>query len=128
MLASENRLRKPEDFRATMKLGRKVSSAHLVLYLKRVPGDAQARFGFVVGKIVGGAVQRNLVKRRLRSAIRQHISTNHRQSLASGPLALAPIGFDLVVRALPGAADLDWDKLSEELQANLSRLSGGSAR
>jgi len=114
MLASENRLLKPDDFRATMKNGRKVSSAHLVIYLKRVPGNAQARFGFVVGKIVGGAVQRNLVKRRLRAGIRQQVIQQRS----------VPEGIDLVVRALPGAAQLDWNKLSTELEANLTKALG----
>jgi ribonuclease P protein component len=116
MLASENRLLKPDDFRTTMKSGRKVSSAHLVIYLKRVPGNAQARFGFVVGKIVGGAVQRNLVKRRLRAGIREQVI--QQRSLPENE------GIDLVVRALPGAAQLDWHKLSTELEANLIKALG----
>lgn len=106
MLARENRLRKAEDFRATMRAGRKISSPHLVIYLKRVSGNAQARFGFVVGKAVGGAVKRNLVKRRLRAASFTYIDV---------------CKADVVVRALPGAAQLDWNKLSSELQNGLNK-------
>lgn len=101
MLARENRILKSADFRATIKGGRRVNSAHLVLYLKRVQGQPSARFGFVVSKAIGGAVQRNLVKRRLRELSRAH-------------LALAVAGSDYVVRALPGIEDLDWNRLSSE--------------
>lgn len=102
MLARENRLLKAEDFRLTMKQGRKVSSEHLVIYLKRDEAAPHTRFGFVVAKTVGGAVKRNLVKRRLREISR----------------ALMPdLGekLSVVVRALPGSAELEWNKLREEL-------------
>ena len=103
MLARENRLTKADDFRSTMKFGRKISSEHLVIYLKRDEAQPQARFGFVVAKTVGGAVKRNLVKRRLREAARTLLTelTNE---------------VSVVVRALPGAAESDWNTLREELR------------
>lgn len=105
MLARENRLVSADDFRSTMKQGRKVGSDHLVIYLKRDEASPHARFGFVVAKSVGGAVKRNLVKRRLRAISRE---------------ALLPLEIkaDVVVRALPGAAELEWTKLREEFQAD----------
>ena len=102
MLARENRLLKAEDFRLTMKQGRKVSSDHLVIYLKRDEAAPHARFGFVVAKTVGGAVKRNLVKRRLREISRELMPELGAQ-------------LSVVVRALPGSAELDWNKLREEL-------------
>ena len=33
MLARENRLTKADEFRSTMKLGRKISAQHLVIYV-----------------------------------------------------------------------------------------------
>lgn len=102
MLARENRLIKAEDFRLTMKQGRKVSSEHLVIYLKRDEAAPHARFGFVVAKTVGGAVKRNLVKRRLREISRELMPELGAQ-------------LSVVVRALPGSAELDWNKLREEL-------------
>lgn len=102
MLARENRLLKAEDFRLTMKQGRKVSSEHLVIYLKRDEAAPHARFGFVVAKTVGGAVKRNLVKRRLREISRELMPELGPQS-------------SVVVRALPGSAELEWNKLREEL-------------
>ena len=43
-----------------------------VFYLRRAQGDA-ARVGFTVGRVLGGAVDRNRMKRRLREAVRRHL-------------------------------------------------------
>jgi len=66
-----------------------------------------ARAGFVVPKAVGGAVQRNKDKRRLRHLVRDRI----------GRLA---DGTDLVVRALPSAAHRSYQGLSSDLDAALA--------
>ena len=94
-----------DDFRSTMKQGRKVGSDHLVIYLKRDEAARHARFGFVVAKTVGGAVKRNLVKRRLRAISRESLL----------PLLVKA---DVVVRALPGAAELEWDALRNEFKSD----------
>jgi ribonuclease P protein component len=85
-----------------MRNGQKANASHLVVYLKRDESNTQARFGFVVGKLVGGAVQRNLVKRRLRSAIRSRLNS-------------FSIDTSMVIRGLPGLAEISWDELNEEL-------------
>jgi len=90
-----------------MKLGRKIGSDHLVIYLKRDEAAPHARFGFVVAKSVGGAVKRNLVKRRLRA-------------IARGLMTSIEFKADVVVRALPGSAEIDWDKLREEFSASFN--------
>jgi ribonuclease P protein component len=113
MLAKANRLLRADDFRVTMRTGRKVSTGNLVIYLKRDLGDAQARFGFVVAKTVGNAVHRNLVKRRLRAIARE-------------TLPVIPAGTDVVVRALPTASQADWNKLSTELKSALDKALGRS--
>jgi ribonuclease P protein component len=120
MLARENRLQKAEHFRAAMKQGRKVSADHLIIYLKRDEAQPYARFGFVVAKTVGGAVKRNLVKRRLR-AIAREVLTGSAEKPAN------PLFFDAVVRALPGAAELEWNKLREEFLVSFSKAAGKAA-
>ena len=112
MLAKESRLLNAEDFRSTMRNGRKHASANLVVYSKRDSGVDRSRFGFVVSKAVGGAVTRNLVKRRLRS-------------IARAALQQLPAGTAIVVRALPGSAGVDWNTLSKEFNLALSKSLDG---
>ncbi|AEW95484.1 ribonuclease P protein [Streptantibioticus cattleyicolor NRRL 8057 = DSM 46488] len=61
---------------------------------------------------MGGAVQRNLVKRRLRHLVRDRLPD-------------LPPGSLVVVRALPGAAAADQETLARDLDAALRRLLGG---
>ena len=71
------RLLRHADFERVYKQGRKhFSSSITVFYLLRqaVPEDPKGkkglRVGFTVGRALGGAVQRNRMKRRLREAVR----------------------------------------------------------
>jgi len=68
------RLRKHSDFDRVYKQGRRHFSAHMtVFYLRQAEADApekSARVGFTVGRVLGGAVERNRIKRRLREAVR----------------------------------------------------------
>jgi ribonuclease P protein component len=71
------RLLKHSDFERVYKQGRRHFSAHIsVFYLRQViagpaSGHQGARVGFTVGRALGGAVQRNRIKRRLREAVRR---------------------------------------------------------
>lgn len=93
---------KPSDFRAIVRRGRRASSASALIYrIERESADP-ARFGFIVAKTVGNAVERNLVRRRMRAVCRAIVD-------AGGS------GSDVVVRALPGSAQQDWTSLSAEM-------------
>jgi ribonuclease P protein component len=85
-----------------MKTGIKISGKVTVLYLQRDESLTHARFGFIVSKTVGGAIKRNLVKRRLRSVAREIV-------------AIEPAGYNAVIRALPEAGNTDWNRLQQEV-------------
>src|SRR6267143_5433468 len=74
-----SRLLKHSDFERVYKQGRRHFSSHLTVFYLRQAGTALsqgavpqkgARVGFTVGKVLGGAVVRNRIKRRLREAVR----------------------------------------------------------
>ena len=95
-----------------MRRGRRQATPNAVIYVRSGSELGTARFGFIVAKTVGNAVHRNLVRRRLKSIAAQH-------------LAEMPEGTDIVIRALPGAAQASWASLNTEIAKVLSK---GKAR
>jgi ribonuclease P protein component len=115
------RLSRSADFEAVYRRGRSASSRHLVVYaFVRDPAAAagEPRVGLTVSRKVGGAVERNRVKRLLREA-----TARVTPGLASD--------VDLVVVARPGLAEaladepLDW--LEAEVRTLAVRASGSAA-
>jgi ribonuclease P protein component len=68
------RLLRHADFERVYKKGRRHFAAHMtVFYLPHPERESGGlRVGFTVGKVLGGAVVRNRMKRRLREAVRLH--------------------------------------------------------
>jgi ribonuclease P protein component len=68
---ARHRLTAAADFTAVKSQGRAFRGAHCVLVAQPVPGEV-TRIGFVASKRgVGGAVQRNRARRRLREIVRR---------------------------------------------------------
>jgi len=114
VLATAQRLRRRGEFAAAVRAGRRAARGALVVHLMipetehlSEPVGTPVRAGFVVPKAVGGAVVRNQVKRRLRHLVRER-------------LAQFPPGTDVVVRALPSAAQRSYHGLSADLDAALA--------
>lgn len=64
------RLLRHADFERVYKQGRRHFSPNFtVFYLRRMDGEGM-RVGFTVGRALGGAVDRNRMKRRLRESVR----------------------------------------------------------
>jgi ribonuclease P protein component len=64
------RLLRHADFERVYKQGRRHFAAHMtVFYLRRLEGEGM-RVGFTVGRVLGDAVDRNRMKRRLRESVR----------------------------------------------------------
>ena len=68
-----NRLSRSRDFDAVYRRGRSASTRFLVLYWFPQEEPAEPRFGFSVPKAVGGAVERNRLKRQLREIWRERL-------------------------------------------------------
>jgi len=87
-----NRLSRSRDFDAVYRQGRSVSSRFLVLYWFPQEEEAAPRFGFSVPRSVGGAVERNKIKRQLRE-------------VWAARLDRVPAGNDYVLIVRPGLPD-----------------------
>lgn len=77
-----NRLSRSRDFDAVFRKGRSVSTRFLVLYSfpRTDESGGEPRLGLAVSRKVGGAVERNRIKRRLRVAfdeIREGLPAGH---------------------------------------------------
>ena len=68
------RLTRAAEFDAVAQLGRSVGGRYLTLRYRAAEGGEVARIGYAVPRKVGGAVDRNQVKRRLREAIARNES------------------------------------------------------
>ena len=104
------RLRESGEFAAVRAGGRMVQGRWLRMSMLRRSDESPVRLGVVTSRRVGGAVQRSLVRRRLREifrACRAQIST----------------GLWLVVTAKNGAADVGFAELREEWLRLAKRLS-----
>jgi ribonuclease P protein component len=108
VLARANRVTRPRDFRAVVRRGRRVATANTVIHILDHAAPEPVRFGFIVTKAVGGAVTRNLVRRRLRAACFEMLGS-------------ARSGMDVVIRALPGSERANWTTLQAEIAEGVSR-------
>jgi ribonuclease P protein component len=70
-----SKLLKHGDFQRVYKAGRRHFSGLLTaFYLPKSESGAGPRIGITVGRVLGGAVDRNRIKRRLREAARLHLA------------------------------------------------------
>ena len=70
-LTRSSRLLKHADFEAVYEQGKKRFSANVTAFYRRRNDAAGPRIGFTVGKGLGGAVQRNRIRRRMRAAVQR---------------------------------------------------------
>jgi ribonuclease P protein component len=102
-----HRLRKHADYQITYKAGRKQFSKQIAYFHALRPAERRSdtpgpRIGLTVPKALGGAVDRNRIKRRLREAVR-----------AALPLIQSPV--DVILHPRRSVIDLDFQLLKREV-------------
>lgn len=100
------RLRRSQDFAATMRTGRRARHALLTAVARRTHGP-DTRLGFAVSRRVGGAVVRNRVKRQIRMIARAHLWVT---------------GYDVVIVAQPSCAEARFDELASAIASTCEKL------
>nr|WP_206686939.1 MULTISPECIES: ribonuclease P protein component [Microbacterium] len=107
-MARGNRITRGAEYKAVVRGGARCAGAHTVTYVVTGAELRAARFGFIVSKQVGGAVTRNMVRRRLKA-------------ICAESLPSVRDGADVVIRALPGAASAEFQDLRREVLRCLDR-------
>lgn len=108
-LRRARRVRAARDFAAVRGDGRTAHAPALMLGWRAAEDSASpSRFGFVVGKRVGNAVTRNLVKRRLRAII-------------AGWQGNITVGQTIIITARPAAATRSFAELEGDIRQLLRR-------
>lgn len=107
-------LKKRQEFKKISSLGKRwVTSAFILQYLPQ--GEELAlpstRFGFTASRKIGGAVQRNRARRRLKEAVRLNLGHAHPKC-------------DYVLIARDKALTLDFQKLGKDLRWALAHIHG----
>ena len=107
MLPKAARIREEREFRAAFTRGRSYKGDLIVVYVLPRRGEA-VRLGFTTVKKIGGAVERNRIKRLLREAAKRLMPN------------LRP-GTDVIVLARTRAAGASLNELVAELEKLLVR-------
>lgn len=115
VLPEPHRLHRTADFSRAVRRGRRMGRQDLVVHAftrddaSSVFSVGEPRFGLIVSKAVGPAVTRHRVARRLRHICAQLLTD-------------VPETADVVIRALPGAADSSSKELHRQLRSGLKKL------
>ncbi|TMK16505.1 MAG: ribonuclease P protein component [Actinobacteria bacterium] len=103
------RLTSSADFRRIYTSGRRSSAGMVVVHALATGEDRPARVGISAVRGLGGSVQRNRAKRRLREAVRPL-----RESLAAG--------LDVIFVATSSAERVGFQKLADNARAGASKV------
>jgi ribonuclease P protein component len=102
-------LLKHADFRRVYENGKRHFSGNLTAFYQHRPESdvaaAPVRIGFTVGRTLGGAVERNRIRRRMREAVRTHLVL----------LRDVPVSVDIVFNPKKSVLKTEFSVLAEEV-------------
>ncbi len=110
-----SRLLKHADFQAVYQQGRKHFSGNLTVFYRRRDDESGPRVGLTVGKVLGGAVQRNRIRRRLRAAVMKNL-----------PQLALPM--DVVMHPRKPVLEMEFARLDQEVGQLFAALQKGKSR
>ena len=112
-----SKLLRHADFQRVYKNGRRLFAAHMTIFYSRREdgGDNGPRVGFTVGRVLGPAVERNRIKRRLREAVRYN-------------LAALAIPVDVVINPKKSAVTAEFKLLNDEVARAFEVITGKESR
>ena len=106
-LKKESRIKKNEEFQRILNLKNYVSSPSFSLYFSEKE-ELKGRFGFTVGKKLGGAVERNKIKRQVRMMIHELSDLNE--------------SFDLIVMVRSAYLNKDYAENKKDLENSRNKV------
>lgn len=111
LFPKSSRLLRHADFQRVYQTGRRQFTGNMtVFFLRRAASDddysSSLRVGLTVGKVLGGAVDRNRIKRRMRAAVR-----------SSWPAQQAPV--DVVFNPRKSVLELPFAEVAQEVARGL---------
>jgi len=106
------RLLKHADFERVYQHGRRHFSPSMTVFFLEREVAGVPRVGLTVGKVLGGAVTRNRIKRRVREAVRRH-------------LVLLTANVDVVINPKKSASAIETAKLEAEMERAFTAVQQG---
>jgi ribonuclease P protein component len=110
-----SRLLKHADFQKVYQRGRKHFSGNVVAFYYESGRSGSARVGLTIGKVLGAAVERNRIRRRMRAAISRHL-----------PELTRPL--DLVLHPRKSVMAMDFARLETEIAQVFAAVQRGKGR
>jgi ribonuclease P protein component len=111
------RLRKHADYQRVYGNSRRYSSASMSYFFRaRTSEDgegAEPRVGLTAGRVLGGAVERNRIRRRMREAVRLHLDK-------------LPPRVDVVLHPRRTVLDVEFARLEREVSRIFSSVAAGA--